>query len=125
VKASPRGAAALLRLAIEKLCVALEKTGTIDQMIQQLVDEGLPARIQQALDVVRVIGNEAVHPGTIDIKDDQATVQTLFRLVNLISETMIGEPRRISELYSGLPPEKLAGIAQRQARADAAAKAKG
>ncbi|WP_313472738.1 DUF4145 domain-containing protein [Brevundimonas sp.] len=121
VQTSPRGAAALLRLAIEKLCVALEKKGTIDQMIQQLVDDGLPVRIQQALDVVRVIGNEAVHPGTIDLKDDHATVLVLFRLVNLITETMISEPRRISEIYSGLPPEKLAGIQQRQARADAAA----
>lgn len=54
--ASPRGAAALLRLAIEKLCLHLGKTGSIDAMIAQLVAEGLSVRVKQALDVVRVTG---------------------------------------------------------------------
>lgn len=114
---SPRGAAALLRLALEKLCRHLGKTGKIDTMIAELVTDGLNMKVQQALDVVRVIGNESVHPGSIDLRDDHATVQALFRLVNIVSETMITDRRKVAELFNGLPAEKLAGIQQRNERA--------
>lgn len=114
---SPRGAAALLRLAIEKLCRHLGKSGKVDKMIEDLVADGLHKKVQQALDVVRVVGNESVHPGSLDLKDDAATVQSLFRLVNIIAETMITEERKVAELYGGLPPDKLRGIEQRNERA--------
>jgi hypothetical protein len=111
---SPRGAAALLRLALQKLCVHLGEPGkNINSDVASLVTKGLPSKVQQALDSVRVIGNEAVHPGTLDLKDDQETVQKLFRLINFIAHKMITEPREIDEIYSGLPPDKLAGIANR------------
>ena len=111
---SPRGAAALLRLAIQKLCQHLgEKDRTIDQNIKSLVEEGLSVRIQRALDIVRVIGNEAVHPGTIDLRDDIQTATQLFGLVNLIADAMISQPKHIDEFYGKLPPEKLAGIEAR------------
>lgn len=78
---SPRGAAALLRLAIQKLCAHLGQSGkNINTDIAVLVTLGLPAKVQQALDAVRVIGNDAVHPGTIDLRDDQETVNKLFVL---------------------------------------------
>jgi len=35
--------------------------------------------ILQSLDIVRVIGNESVHPGVIDLKDDRHTALRLFR----------------------------------------------
>jgi hypothetical protein len=101
---SPRGAAALLRLAIQKLCRALgEKGRNIDEDIAALVTKGLDIRVQQALDIVRVIGNHAVHPGKIDLKDDRATAEKLFGLVNLIAEVMISQPKHVSEMFSGLP----------------------
>ena len=39
--------------------------------------------MQQALDIVRVTGNQAVHPGHIDLSDDRATAEKPFVLVNL------------------------------------------
>jgi hypothetical protein len=69
--------------------------------------------VQQALDSVRVIGNEAVHPGTIDLKDNRETANQLFRLVNFIAQKMLTEPREIDEIYNGLPKDKLKSIEER------------
>ncbi|MBR8401484.1 DUF4145 domain-containing protein [Burkholderia cenocepacia] len=114
---SPRGAAALLRLAIQKLCAFLGQPGkNINTDIGALVAGGLPAKVQQALDSVRVIGNDAVHPGTIDLRDDRDTVLKLFRLVNYIAYKTISEPKEIDEIYGGLPADKLSGISQRDAK---------
>jgi hypothetical protein len=111
---SPRGAAALLRLCIQKLCQQLGETGKdINADIASLVKKGLPVRIQQALDVVRVIGNNSVHPGQIDLKDDQGTVTVLFELVNLIAQHMISEPKAVQEMYAKLPQSALDQIAKR------------
>ena len=69
----------------------------------------LPVRVQQALDGVRVTGNNAVHPGQIEMDSGEAVSQ-LFVLVNLIGEYMISMPKRVSDLYDGLPREdRLAG----------------
>lgn len=101
---SPRGAAALVRLAIQKLCKELGQPGkNINDDIKALVANGLDPRIQKALDAVRVIGNNAVHPGSIDLRDDRATAETLFKLLNLIAEKMISEPKHVNEVYDSLP----------------------
>jgi hypothetical protein len=101
---SPRGAAALLRLSIENLCNHLNVTGSsLNDKIASLVKKGLPDQIQQALDTVRVIGNNAVHPGQMDLHDDRETAETLFELVNVIVDSMISQPRRISSLFDKLP----------------------
>ena len=100
---SPRGAAALLRLAIQKLCVHLGGTGkNINKDIAKLVTAGLPTQVQKALDVVRVTGNNAVHPGQIDA-DDVEIAADLFPLVNVIVEYMIELPSKIGTLYDKLP----------------------
>ena len=100
---SPKGAAALLRLAIQKLCAHLGGKGkNINDDIAFLVKNGLPPKMQQSLDVVRVIGNNAVHPGQIDT-DDPEVVGALFRLINITAEAMITVPNQIQNLYDGLP----------------------
>lgn len=112
--ASPRGAAALLRLAIQKLCEALGGAGkNINEDIAALVKEGLDPRVQQALDVVRVVGNNAVHPGELDLRDDRATVDQLFTLTNLIVDIMITQPAHIARMYEALPAGALAAIGRR------------
>jgi len=105
---SPRGAAALLRLAIQKLCINLGQAGkNINEDIKALVLEGLPVKVQQALDVVRVVGNNAVHPGQLDLKDKPETSENLFHLINLIVEVMIAQPRHIDEMYNAVVPPNL------------------
>jgi hypothetical protein len=112
---SPRGSAALLRLVIQKLLPHLGSTKkNIDAAIGELVaKEKIKVQIQQALDTVRVIGNESVHPGEMDLKDDRETALALFRIINLIVETEITEPKRLKELYDSLPKSKLEGIEAR------------
>ena len=101
---SPRGAAALIRLAIQKLCKQLGQPGRdLNKDIGALVSNGLDEQVRKALDVVRVIGNSAVHPGHLDLRDDRATAESLFTLLNLIAERMISQPRRVNEAYDSLP----------------------
>lgn len=115
---SPRGAAALLRLALQKLCLQLGESGRdIDADIASLVGKGLSPVIQQSLDVVRVIGNESVHPGTIDLRDDRSTALELFGLLNVIADQMLSHPKRVKELYERLPERKRQGIDVRNAKA--------
>jgi predicted RNA-binding Zn-ribbon protein involved in translation (DUF1610 family) len=121
---SPRGAAALLRLAIEKICIELGTKGKdINDQIADLVAHGLPTEVQQALDAVRVIGNEAVHPGKLDLRDDRDTVNKLFRLVNVIAEDRITRAKLAQEVYEMIPPEKRKAIEARDAKTAAATQA--
>lgn len=111
---SPRGAAALLRLAIQKLCIQLgEKGKDLNADIGNLVKNGLPLKVQQSLDSLRVIGNEAVHPGQLDLKDDRDTAGSLFKVVNFIAEKMISEPKEIDALYNKIPEGKIKQIEER------------
>ena len=111
---SPRGAAALLRLCIQKLCKHLgEKGKRIDDDIASLVAKGLNPLVQKSLDIVRVIGNEAVHPGVIDLNDDRDTANKLFDLVNSIADQMITHPKNVKALYGDLPETKRKAIEDR------------
>ena len=113
---SPRGAAALLRLGLQLLCKELGEEGKkINTDIGELVKKGLPSMVQKALDSVRVIGNDAVHPGQIDT-DDPETVEKLFKLTNLIVEYMITLPKEVDDVYNGLPEQKRKGIEDRDGK---------
>lgn len=118
VNLSPKGAAALLRLCIQYLCKELGGRGkNLDEDIASFVEKGLNPVVQQSLDVVRVIGNEAVHPGEIDLNDNKDIALSLFGLINSICEQMLSHPKRIEELYQGLPPKKLEAIEKRDQKA--------
>jgi Domain of unknown function (DUF4145) len=103
LEASPRGAAALLRLAIEKLCKELGVSGeSLKDDIALFVREDVDARVQKVLDAARIIESNAVRPGQIGLGDDRATAETLSGLVNLICEKMIMEPRHLQAVYTKL-----------------------
>jgi hypothetical protein len=119
VDLSPKGAAALLRLAVERLMPHVDaKAKNINASIGLLVSKGLDPKIQKALDVMRVIGNEAVHPGQIDLNDDKATALRLFDLVNLIVQALITTPKQIESMFDSLPANALDGIQRRDGNAE-------
>jgi hypothetical protein len=111
---SPRGAAALLRLSIQKLCKELgEKGDNINADIAALVAKGLSPQLQQALDVVRVVGNNAVHPGELSADDVSDVCNALFELINHIVDEMIARPKKLAALYKSLPEGARSGIVKR------------
>ncbi|MGN6712904.1 DUF4145 domain-containing protein [Anaerocolumna jejuensis] len=111
---SAKASAALLRLAIQMLCKELGETGeNINDDISKMVQKGLPLRVQQALDFIRVVGNNAVHPGTIDLEDNREIAGSMFVLINIIVNDMITQPNSISRLYTQLPQGSLDAIKRR------------
>lgn len=114
VARSARAAAALLRLTIQKLLSELgEKGKNINEDIGSLVSKGLPVEVQQALDYCRVIGNNAVHPGEIEISDDPNIAHSLFEMINFIVEVQISQPKKVSNLYKILPEGALKAVEKR------------
>ena len=114
---SPRAACALLRLAIEKLLKHIGEKGNINEMIKNLVESGLDKRAQKALDIVRVTGNNAVHPGEIDF-DDSNSVSSLFELINFIADELITRPKEIDEIFDRLPESAREGIKRRDGKTE-------
>ena len=115
VGVSPRGAAALARLVVQNLCAHLGGKGeNINDDIGDLVRSGkVSGEIQKALDVVRIVGNNSVHPGTLDLRDDAETAVTTLRLINMIVTRAITEPREVGELFESMPKNAREGVEQR------------
>ena len=104
---SPRGATALLRLSLQMLLKQLGKEGkNINSDIKELVEDGLSPKIQKALDLLRVIGNNAVHPGQINLDDNKDVALKLFKILNIIANEMITKPKEIETLYEEVIPEE-------------------
>lgn len=104
---SPKGSTALLRLALQKLLRQVGKSGkNINNDIKELVAEGLNFKIQQALDLLRVIGNNAVHPGQINLDDNAEVAEKLFSILNFIADELITKPKELESLYADLIPSE-------------------
>lgn len=116
LKDSPRASAALSRLAIDQLTLKFSNKNNLNTRIADMVSKGLSPIIQKALDTVRVIGNNAVHPGTIDLNDNPELSLSLLELVNLIVDKQISEPKKIQEMYNRLPDKNLEAIKKRDTK---------
>lgn len=112
---SPRAASALLRLTLQMLLEHLGGTRNLNTNIKNLVKKGLDLQIQQALDLVRVTGNHAAHPGEI-VFDDTTDVQELFNLINTITFFLITQPKQTRERYDNLPKKDKENIAKRDGK---------
>ena len=107
VSDSPKGATALLRLALQMVMVQIGEGGkNINADIKNLVDKGLSTKIQKAVDLLRVAGNNAVPPGQISFDDDKGIALSMFKHLNLIAEEMITRPKEIEELYDDVIPKE-------------------
>ncbi|SIO22763.1 DUF4145 domain-containing protein [Paraburkholderia phenazinium] len=114
---SPKAAAALLRLSLQKLMRELgEKGVNINDDIKSLVAKGVPDFVQQALDYCRVVGNNAVHPGEIVIDDTPEVALALFEMLNVIVEVRVAIPKRIRAQYDELPEAARKAIEKRDAK---------
>ena len=112
---SPRGAAALLRLGLQKLCIYLGEEGkNINADIRSLVEKGVfSGRIVQVADTLRITGNNAVHPAQIVDEDFDKVAGKMFDLINFIVEKAITEPKELDELHQ-LMPENARNAAEAQ-----------
>ena len=115
---SPRGACALNRLALQKLVDGLEPgNASLNDKIGTLVKKGLSDTVQQALDALRVFGNNAVHPGELRLDDDVETATALFECMNMIVEDRVAKPKRMKKLFDRLPQGAKDAIAKRDGAA--------
>ncbi|MCK0713381.1 DUF4145 domain-containing protein [Chromohalobacter sarecensis] len=110
---SSKAAAALLRLSLQKLCIHLGKSNNINRAIGELVQEGLPQQVQMALDSVRIIGNESVHPGEINDDDLEASASQAFELMNFIVQDRITRFSQAKHFYDSLPEAKREAVDRR------------
>jgi hypothetical protein len=105
---SPRAAVTLLRVAVDILLrhVVPDAGGkTLTDVVGLAVKQGLNPAVRAALDSLRVIGNDAVHPErlVLDEQDPSVKVTTLCKLLNLVVEQLISVPRLAAEMFESLP----------------------
>ena len=106
---SPKAAAALLRLGLQVLLEHIldtDSTGKIYDDIVLLHKRNISEHLVKALDIVRINGNESVHPGTVNLNDSPEDAYYLFEILNMVCDHLITQPRRMEEAYSKLPKGK-------------------
>ncbi len=119
---SSRAAAALLRVALEKLTEHLGETnGNLNTRIGKLRQKGLPDSVIKSLDIVRITANSGgAHAGIIDLTgaDGADIVNRLFKLVNFIIQMTINVPNEVDEMFGDLPEVKRKGAEARDKEKD-------
>jgi hypothetical protein len=106
--ASPRAASVLLRVALERLLDGEGRTGkNLNDAIGKYVAEGgVPEALQQAMDTVRITGNDAAHPGDLRLDDTAGGTAALFEIVNELVDRLVGFRSRMARIYSSLDEDK-------------------
>ena len=114
---SSRSAAALLRLALQTLLADLVPgESNLNAAIGAALRGGVPGPVQQAMDVLRVGGNGAVHPGELRLDDDPATLGALFGLLSYVVQETVVRSAQVSALFGRLPQGVRDGIERRDAK---------
>lgn len=101
---SPRGAAALIRVAVEKLCrdicINLKISGADKRPLGDLVNElkekyRFDEEIIIMINNAKIIGNDAVHPNLFNIEDNTAMANLLFGTINgIVARTISYEEEK-------------------------------
>lgn len=90
-----------------EILAELTKKSTPAEAIQALLVHGLDPSVAQAMDIVRVTGNKALHG--YQIAEDEANAAptaALIDLLNYIIEDRITKPARMASLFAKLPQEE-------------------
>lgn len=117
---SGRAAVALLRLCLQKLLQIAKVPGaSINEQIKHLISTRFSSKEARCMDICRIIGNEGVHPGTIDFISNPDIVPPLFFLINLATDRLFSDERREEELYRLLPEEKRKNLEERNEKIEA------
>lgn len=119
-RASARGAAALLRVALELLThhLGASPRDKLNDKIGTLVSSGLPEGVIQSFDILRVVGNEAAHdPQTVLLDDNDEVAISLFELLNFSIEQTISRQKKLQKLHDTLPEGIRKGIERRNSKA--------
>lgn len=118
---SRRAAAALLRLCLQLLLKEAGIPGSsIDKQIQNLIKSGEDPSDVLYMDICRILGNESVHPGTINLNEDTDTAAVLFMFINMATSRLFTVKRQINEIYQKLPAGARKALEDRNARLSAA-----
>jgi hypothetical protein len=83
----------------------------LNDKIRDAKRDGLPDAVIQAMDVLRVRGNQSVHE--IHFDDTNHTVQALFDLIGIVNAKLITEPQTIAAMYAQLPQSARDAAARR------------
>ncbi|OHR71173.1 hypothetical protein HMPREF3291_00190 [Bacillus sp. HMSC76G11] len=115
---SAKSAAALLRLALEKLLVHVgAKKGNIDAMIQDLIEKGIitaSGSVRKALDSLRLLGNAGVHSTGINLDEDPQAAFALFKILNFVVDKLITEEKDVEAIYAFVPEGKRESLDKRR-----------
>ena len=123
---SPKSAAALLRMATEKLCQQLVgedgEKASLAENIEKLKEKGmLEPSIVDMMETLRLAGNNAVHPGGFfDDEDNHAIATKLFGLINQIAKEAITIPRERKQLHDQVKEQDASSRKNKTAPAGAA-----
>lgn len=116
-KISPRSASALLRLATQKIFIELEKKHNIvhdeskkehlDTIIKSFTNSGiLDQTLNEAANSLRLTGNNAVHPGKLELDHITEITTVLFEFINIIVYELISKPQKINDTYKKIKQKK-------------------
>ena len=79
--------------------------------------KGYLKKCNKLLMLLGVVGNKAVHPGVIAFDvDDANTAKSLMRLINMIGQSMITDPKEIEDMYNQLPESAKESIEKRDGK---------
>ena len=109
VGVSPRGAGAILRLALEFLLLKLgvNPKSNLEAAIKELEDKGLRHDTARLLHTLRFRGNDATHPEVrTDGADTAEGVLMNMELLNMVTRELITEPRKRNEALATLTPDQ-------------------
>lgn len=113
---SPRASAALLRLALQEILNKVVKGGEKNSINDNIgiLSKEVDKTTQKALDLIRINGNNAVHPGEIQIKEE--TTEYMYKLLNIIVQKLISDKKQIDDLFKKLPKNIKESIERRESK---------